>query len=440
MRSRSPDRKIQMSDIKRILWGDDVRRATTVMAALFLVACIVYLLVVYFAGIETEVIRDRFWKNAEPLFNGEFPVMEYPPLAIVFIAIPRFFGNTPWSYETAYVAEVFVFVVIGLLLVSRLARVLGYDRIKAMMAYSILVVLMIEFVLDRFDIFVMVIALASVLMFAERRYNWAFVLLAVGVLVKLYPAILFPVYVLLMMNQGRMREMAVGAASFVTVGLVAVAVCWVINPEIITNFLSYNSGRPLQIESVAASVIYFFSLFGVSDMWIQEASAESFWSDNLRGAIPDAVSEVLLACTVIGLIAVWVLSAYLLKRHPGQGSRLAALAMLACMLVFLVVNKVFSSQYVIWLIGPVLLVMLVCNDGFGRRVFMLTVAIILLTQLNFAYNIGYLGGGDAINSLGMAILLVRNILTVYMLAVVLRRMFSVGDGDADGQGSDAVLA
>lgn len=114
--------------------------------------------------------------------------------------------------------------------------------------------------------------------------------------------------------------------------------------------------------------------------------------------------------------------------------------MLACMLVFLVVNKVFSSQYVIWLIGPVLLVMLVCNDGFGRRVFMLTVAIILLTQLNFAYNIGYLGGGDAINSLGMAILLVRNILTVYMLAVVLRRMFSVGDGDADGQGSDAVLA
>ena len=149
-----------MSDIKRILWGDDVRRATTVMAALFLVACTVYLLVVYFAGIETEVIRDRFWKNAEPLFNGEFPVMEYPPLAIVFIAIPRFFGNTPWSYETAYVAEVFVFVVIGLLLVSRLARVLGYDRIKAMMAYSILVVLMIEFVLDRFDIFVMVIALA----------------------------------------------------------------------------------------------------------------------------------------------------------------------------------------------------------------------------------------------------------------------------------------
>ena len=64
-----------MSDIKRILWGDEVRRATTVMAALFLVACTVYLLVVYFAGIETEVIRDRFWKNAEPLFNGEFPVM-----------------------------------------------------------------------------------------------------------------------------------------------------------------------------------------------------------------------------------------------------------------------------------------------------------------------------------------------------------------------------
>ena len=92
---------------------DGVRKYQIIIAALFLVACIGYLVAVHFLNIETEVMRDRFWKNAEPLFNGEVPVMEYPPFALVFFAIPRLFADTPWGYNVAYVAEVLVFMVVG---------------------------------------------------------------------------------------------------------------------------------------------------------------------------------------------------------------------------------------------------------------------------------------------------------------------------------------
>ena len=107
---------------------DGVRRTQLVLAILFLVACIGYLVAVNVLGIETEVMRDRFWLNAEPMAHGVIPDTEYPPLALLFIAIPRIFADTPFGYNVAFVAEIFLFMVAGLLLTSRLAGAIGRDR------------------------------------------------------------------------------------------------------------------------------------------------------------------------------------------------------------------------------------------------------------------------------------------------------------------------
>ena len=93
-------------DLREILWGDRERRTRTAIVLLFLILCISFLIIVRALDIETEVIRDRY-VNAETIFSGVFPVTEYPPLVLVFIAIPRLFGSTPWGYETAYVAQMF---------------------------------------------------------------------------------------------------------------------------------------------------------------------------------------------------------------------------------------------------------------------------------------------------------------------------------------------
>jgi hypothetical protein len=50
------------------------------------------------------------------------------------------------------------------------------------------------FSLMRFDILAAVICCLSLYLFGRRRYAWAYVLLAIGVHVKWYPAVLFPVY------------------------------------------------------------------------------------------------------------------------------------------------------------------------------------------------------------------------------------------------------
>lgn len=407
--------------LREALWGDGDRRTRTVIIILFFIACVGYLLSVRCLDIETEVIRDRF-ANAETIFSGVFPVTEYPPLILVFIAIPRVFGSTPWGYEAAYVAQMFVFMIIGLLLTSRLAERLECSRRKAMLAYAVMTLLMLEFVLDRFDMIVMVFTLASFLMLVEKRYAWAFSLLAMGTLLKVYPAILLPLYIVYLMNGGRAREAAEGFVVFILTGVAVMAVCLVLEPNALTNFLGYNGYRPLQIESFAASAVYLLSMLGLTEVWIQPSTAEgSFLSDNLRGPLPDEVASFLLPLLVIAVAAVWLAYAWICRREGGSCDlRLLSLACLGCMLVFLVVNKVFSSQYMIWIIGPVVCATLLCEESFGRRILALTTVSLVLTQINFAYNVGYLGGGVNIDDLGMAVLAIRNLVVLAMLILVVR--------------------
>ena len=355
-------------------------------------------------------MRDRFWKNAEPLFDGIVPATEYPPLALVFIAIPRLFGSDPWSYEVAYVAMIYVFMVAGLCLVSRLARSLGRDGSGPMVAYGLMVLLMLEFVLDRFDIIAMVLALAAMVLLAERRTVPAFVVLALGVLTKVYPAVFFPVMLLALLYDRRVRDAFHGFAAFVLTGLAAVAVCVLIDPEIITNFISYNGFRPLQIESVAASVIYPFSMFGLTDVWIQGSSPESFWSDNLRGPLPDALADWMLPVAVACVVAVWV--AYMVLRSRAAGDHTMRLA--------------FSAQYLIWAIAPLMMVLLTSPEGSERRILWVLALAAVLTQADFAYNVGFLGGGANIDDLGMLVILAKNAAVVAATVLALRSMVSAG--------------
>ncbi len=422
--------------VRDALWGDRAARTRTLIAIGFLVACVAYLIAVHALGIETEVMRDRFWKNAEPLFNGVVPATEYPPLALVFIAIPRLFGSDPWGYEVAYVAMMYVFMVAGLCLVSRMAASLRRDRGRAMIAYAVLVLLMLEFVLDRFDLIAMVLTLAAFVLFAERRTVPAFVLLAMGVLTKVYPAVFFPVMVLALAYDRRYADAVKGLAAFVLTGAVAVAVCVLIDPGIITTFIDYNGDRPLQIESVAASLIYPFSMLGLTDVWIQGSSADSFWSDNLRGAFPDALSEHLLAVTIVAVVAVW--AAYTVLRHRSGGDHgmaLMSVTMLATLLVFLVMNKVFSSQYLIWLIAPLVMAMMTSPAGSQDGTFKAVVLAMVLVQVDFAYNVGYLGGGANIDDLGMLIILAKNAVVIYATYLAVRSMASVGRGLAGRRAS-----
>lgn len=130
------------------------------LAVCMAVAFVCYFIAIYIGQIETEVIRDRFWKNADPLAHGEIPIMEYPPFALVLFAIPRLFASSPWGYNALYVVMVYIAVIAGMIYVRRIAEMYDASQTKAMVVYCVLIVMFLQFVADRYDIFPMVMSLA----------------------------------------------------------------------------------------------------------------------------------------------------------------------------------------------------------------------------------------------------------------------------------------
>lgn len=124
------------------------------------VAFACYFVTIYLGNLDTEVMSDRFWKNAEPLAHGEIPITEYPPFALFFFAIPRIFAGTPWGYNAAYVVLTYVAAVAGLVYMRRIAEAYGISQTRAMVIYGVLIVMFLQFVTDRYDIFPMVMTLA----------------------------------------------------------------------------------------------------------------------------------------------------------------------------------------------------------------------------------------------------------------------------------------
>lgn len=400
------------------------------LIAAFAIACIGFLIAIFALGLDTEVMNDRYWKDANPLFNGHIPIMEYPPFALVFMAIPRLFGWTAQAYEVFYVIEVFVFMVIGLVYTDKLAQHFGKDRKNAMLAYSVLTVLLLEFVTDRYDIFPAVLTLMSFYYFVKGKHSWAFALIAIGMMTKLYPAMLFPIYFLLFAVKGEWKDAMKGTAVFVLVTLAIVIPVMLIEPDMIWNFLSYHSDRPLQIESVMASLIYPLSMMGLTDVTITSAlDPGNFGSDNLIGPLPDAVVGILSPIMVMAVLAVCFYFAYV-YRNADEGGRLKVLglAIAAVMMVFMIFGKVFSAQYLIWVISPIVFLMMFDEKMFRTLLFKFTAAAFIMTQVDFVYNIGILHGGSNINDLGMIIILIRNILTIVMLYLIVRGMYDISKG------------
>ena len=416
---------------------DRVKKMEIIYTVLLAIAFIGYLIAIYVLDIETEVIRDRF-PDADQLFNGDIPITEYPPLSLIFFVIPRIFFSDPFGYNIGYVIMIFVITIVGLHLMRRTAESLNMNPVWAMTIYSVLIALLLEYVADRYDIIPAVMTLASFYFFINKKMPAAFIILALAMMTKLYPAILLPIYLIIYMVERDWKGFATGTVWFLIGAAVVVLPCLLIEPDLIMGFMGYHSARPLEIDSLAATLIYPFSLFGLTDVWIQASTdVGSYGSDNLRGPLCDAVAPWLtpIMMVLIVLFILWYGQVrYGLKRVDERAFVLSA-AIFISLMIFILVGKVLSSQYIIWVIPFLALSLLLMKDHKLKwRIFWLSVATVVLTQINFAYTYLVTGGGESISSLSIIMILVRNLMLLAITLLLLKEIRNVrnhGSSDED---------
>ena len=307
-----------------------------------------YYIVFYLSGITSET--TLYYGYADRMFHGEMPYSdfdaEYPPLSLLLILIPRLLSFNELSYQIVFGIMAYLSLIAATYFIYRIAERYTNRPSRYTDVFLILCVIFVDFILDRYDVFPMVLTVAAVYFFISGRRNAAWVAVAAGTMIKLYPALLAPVFLIHLISRKEYSEAVKGVGICVAIGIVCMLPFVIADPETALMFITYHADRGMQVESIVSSFIMFLSLFGLTEITYYFGSG----SDNIAGALPDACADIMLPLMAVAMIAAYAAYAYTLKKYREQGrTDVMPPLMMTCFMVifiFMTVNKVTgAAQY-----------------------------------------------------------------------------------------------
>lgn len=303
---------------------------------------------------------------------------EYPPAALIAMLVPYVAGLESDlgldAYKVLFAAwEALLLLALGVL-TGRIGEHLG-DRRTALR----LIVVTIGAILAitwRYDLFPALLTIAALWAALERRPSIVGIALGLGVLAKLYPIALLPALALPWLSPFDLARLTRLGRAFAVTVLAGLLPFVAIAGGDAFAFLDYQVGRGLQIESIGGGLAVLAGLLG------GEAPGLSFGFSavQVEGAFAQALLGVLPVLTVAGFgLLAWLgwrrVRDDPTEEHARRGAirpeTIVTLAF-ASLLVLLVTSKVYSIQYVVWIVPFVALLR-------GRR-FWLGAAIVALTM------------------------------------------------------------
>jgi len=338
--------------------------------------------------------------------------IEYPPLFVPLLAA---IGKpvSPSDFLVRFAALMVVFM----LAAGVITTLTAFDGRSSLRPYAVaavfsaLVLALGPIAANRYDA-VVAFALALALLFTMREdWELAGIALGVGFALKITPAMLLPLVLMLAPVRRAVRAL-VGFSVAALVPFVWVVLLGGQSGARLAEMIGYHLARPLEIESVLATGLWVGRIAGPK-LTVATNSGSQVIVSGPAVTIASVSTFVLLAALALTFALVWRRRSTILAEP-----RLIALASLATMLGSLVGSKVLSPQYFVWIIPATALVAL------DRKVLGVILAIaLLMTHALFPAN--YLA--FAYDQLAGPILLViaRNLLVVGAFALSLWYLWSL---------------
>ncbi|WP_030756639.1 glycosyltransferase family 87 protein [Streptomyces griseus] len=322
---------------------------------------------------------------------GEYPssdvTWQYPPgaaFAVLSPALLPFLDYTAAFFLLTFLCDALVF---GLLVHTGRRR--GRSMRGAWLWLAALALLG-PTAYARFDIMVTAVAMAALLA-SLRSPRLLGALAAMGAVMKVWPALL-----LVGTAKGRRTLLSWSTAVGAAVGLLLLCSLWM--PGSLA-FLSYQSERGTEIESLGAMVFHVARHFG----W-EGTARMNYGSMEFIGPYVSWVSTGALVLTVLafGWLLLWRFRA---RRFTSSTTADAAFV---AVLLFTVTSRVISPQYMVWLVGMAA-VCLAYRSSRMRRPAHLVLWATAVTQFEFPVWFSHVNESDL---LGISVLFLRNGLLV----------------------------
>jgi Glycosyltransferase family 87 len=295
----------------------------------------------------TQIVDTPVYQHyGEAVLDGEVPYrdfdLEYPPAALPVFVLPALARGE--DYRAAFellmwACGVATVVALGLALAAvdagstRLFAAIGFVALAPLALGSVL--------LSRYDLWPAALTIAALAALLGRRERVGFAVLGLAFAAKIYPLVLLPLAVVWVGRRRGARELWIGFACFAGVAAACFGPFLALAPGGVAHSIGQQLGRPLQIESLSASL-----LLAAQQLGLYEATVtSSHGSQNLAGRLPDALASLQTAFQAVAVAVVWALFA---ARDRGREGLLVASA--GAVTAFVAFGKVLSPQFLIWLL------------------------------------------------------------------------------------------
>jgi uncharacterized membrane protein len=282
--------------------------------------------------------------DATAVVHGQVPyrdfTFEYPPGALAAVLPP--------AVSTAHYTELFrvLMTLCGVAAILLTAALLAGRTTAAtagvLAAAAAAPLALGPIVLAEYDLWPAALTLGALAALVSGRDRLGSALLGLGAATKVFPAAILPAALVWIYRRSGRRAALVSLAWFVAAAAVLYLAFAAVAPGGVWFSVHLQLRRGLQKESIGAAVLFVLDQFGLYKAHIVEGNPQ--WTE-LTGRAGDALATLGTVCQAAVALGVGYVTA---RRRPEPRTLLVAAA--AAVTGFVAFGKVFSPQYLIWLV------------------------------------------------------------------------------------------
>jgi uncharacterized membrane protein len=268
-------------------------------------------------------------------------------------SVPPVFApvGLPGPYYVAFHILIFVYAALALLAVAYLLVLLGASRrrIYALtLAAAVVPIALGAIAIDSLDYWPALFTTAGLAAIVAGRSRLGFGLLGFAIVAKLYAVVIVPLALIWIWRRRSRDEAVRSLAVGVAVAIVVALPFLIIGPTGLGFTVKSQFVRGLQMESLGASILMALDHLGLYDAHVVVGQPYSL---DVAGGVAKAVGAVFSLLTIAALI--WIYRAYARGRDEAQRFVTASVAAVTA---YVVLGRVLSPQYIVWLIPLIPLV------------------------------------------------------------------------------------
>jgi hypothetical protein len=293
----------------------------------------------------------RYWMYGEAMRHGHFPYrdfdVEYPPGALVAFGLPALFGASYRAYRIAFEVLMGGFGV-GVIVATALAQArLSRHVVIAPLFVGAATLALGPITLGHFDLMPAFFVSAGLAALVWERPRLSGALIGIAIATKIYAVVLAPLAIIWLWRKHGRRQALQWSAAAVVVNAVCFLPFVIASASAVYSSVKGQAFRPLQLESSAAvALLAAHQLFSAPVGIVFSHS-----SAGLGGTSASLAATATVIAELVLLAVIWIT----FGRGRELRNRDVVESSAAAVLVFVTLGKVFSPQFLLWLIPLVAL-------------------------------------------------------------------------------------